>query len=284
MDNGIQLSPKNDVFFKEIFANTLDSEPLVDFLSVALGYSKTVFKQIELSRTELKRDSAHDRLGIVDIRVKTPDHMDIDVEVQVLRDDAMPERSLFYCANMYSEHIQRGESFDVLRNVRIVNISILGYKHFQDKRVQHTFKLREANQCAALTEGLRIDFLELPKVPEGTQALDDLTAWLIFLNTTAENKEVLEMLENHSEPLKRAVVRFEELTADEEKRREALQTEREILAEKSRTATALREGHEEGRREERHQIARNLLAMALPIEQIAKATGLSEKEIRKLQQ
>lgn len=92
------------------------------------------------------------------------------------------------------------------------------------------------------------------------------------------------MLGHHSEPLKRAVVRFEELTAEEEKRREALQTEREILAEKSRMATALREGHEEGRQEERHQIARNMLAIQMPIDQIAKVTGLLESEIRELQQ
>lgn len=46
------------------------------------------------------------------------------------------------------------------------------------------------------------------------------------------------------------------------------------------TATAMREG----RKEERNQIARNMLAIQIPVDQIAKVTGLSESEIKALQQ
>ena len=104
------------------------------------------------------------------------------------------------------------------------------------------------------------------------------------------------MLKEHSEPMKKAVLRFEKLTADEEAREKAFHRERELLAEYSRMQTAKDEGLEQGvqkgiqkglqqgRKNPQLEIARNLLGMALPVEQIAKATGLSEKEVRNLKQ
>lgn len=79
--------------------------------------------------------------------------------------------------------------------------------------------------------------------------------------------------------LKKAVLRFEELTADEKIRAAAFHRERKILAEKSRLYTAKKEGHIEGSVETKRKIALNLLQMSMPVEQVAKVTGLSEEKI-----
>ena len=63
--------------------------------------------------------------------------------------------------------------------------------------------------------------------------------------------------------------------------RESIQQERERLFEKARhdEAQALYRVEQKGKQEGRIIIARNLLAMDVPINQIAKATGLTQKEI-----
>ena len=54
------------------------------------------------------------------------------------------------------------------------------------------------------------------------------------------------------------------------------------LEEKSALLTAREEGEEEGIRKGIKKVAKNLLKEKIPIEKIAKITGLSEEEIRKI--
>ena len=48
-------------------------------------------------------------------------------------------------------------------------------------------------------------------------------------------------------------------------------------------ANSLKKAEEKGRKEEKLEIARNMLNESLPIEKIAALTGLTEKEVKNLQ-
>lgn len=81
------------------------------------------------------------------------------------------------------------------------------------------------------------------------------------------------------EPVKQAVNRIRELSADEEARRLAFVRERALHDEVSFLNEAKREGREEGRGE----VAQNLIKMnLLTDEQIAVASGLTEAEVKAL--
>ena len=56
------------------------------------------------------------------------------------------------------------------------------------------------------------------------------------------------------------------------------------IVHKKEMNSARYEGRSEGRRENQLEIAKNLLNMSLPVEDVMKATGLSRKEINKLVQ
>jgi len=79
------------------------------------------------------------------------------------------------------------------------------------------------------------------------------------------------------EPVKKAMSRIHELSADEEARRLAFVRERALRDEVSLLNDARREGREE--------VARNLIAMAvLSDEQISTASGLPESDVAKLRE
>ena len=85
------------------------------------------------------------------------------------------------------------------------------------------------------------------------------------------------------EPVKRAMSRIRELSADEETRRLAFVRERALRDEVSFLNDAKREGREEGREEGRQAVAKNLIAMNLLNDtQIAAASGLTEPEVKAL--
>lgn len=128
--------------------------------------------------------------------------------------------------------------------------------------------------------------MEFKKVPKNDRI--DLATWLRFLNT--DDKEELDKMAVRNVAFKSAVCKYKKLKADERIRMIA---ENEGKAWKNRQAEikaeieyakeeGMQKGRAEGERNRNIEIAKNLLGMFIPIDQIKKATGLSEEEIEKL--
>jgi len=90
------------------------------------------------------------------------------------------------------------------------------------------------------------------------------------------------MLATRSPQLKKAVGVLKELSADERTRLLAEAQEKARRDEASRVNWARQEGREEGKREQAIKIARKLLKLNRPIDEILEATGLTLKEIEGL--
>ncbi len=119
---------------------------------------------------------------------------------------------------------------------------------------------------------LQMNLIELNKadrlgLPEGP-----LRAWITFFKHWQEE---LTMANVAHEPVKKAMSRIRELSADEETRRLAFVRERALRDEVSLLNDARREGREE--------VARNLIEMGLLTDtQISSVSGLTETEVKAL--
>lgn len=116
-------------------------------------------------------------------------------------------------------------------------------------------------------------------VPEGP-----LRAWITFFKHWQED---LTMADVAHEPVKKAMSRIKQLSADEEARHLAFVRERALRDEVSFLNEAREEGREEGREagrmETKREMACNLISMDLLTDaQIAQASGLSEEEVKAL--
>ena len=112
-----------------------------------------------------------------------------------------------------------------------------------------------------------MDFLELNKIPKNTDGTT-LYDWAKFI--AAESEEELDEIAGRNQEVKKAVVKFRELTADERTR-------------------DLYERREKARRDQamflRHTlfgVAQNALQMNMSFDDIARLTGLTYEEIENL--
>ena len=80
-DDGFLMSPKIDFVFKLIFGDEKNKDLLIAFLSAVLGVPAEDFEGIEIINTELLREFAEDKKGILDVRVKTKQGKQIDIEI-----------------------------------------------------------------------------------------------------------------------------------------------------------------------------------------------------------
>jgi predicted transposase/invertase (TIGR01784 family) len=81
-------------------------------LTAVLKVPKGELSDIEIINSELLRQYKQDRKGISDVRVKTRDGRQIDIEIQILPTVFMPERTLFYWSKMYASQIRAGGGYE----------------------------------------------------------------------------------------------------------------------------------------------------------------------------
>lgn len=279
------MSPRIDFVFKLIFGDDKNKDLLIALLSAILKMPKAEFEGIEIVNSELLREFQEDRKGILDVRARTREGEQIDIEIQILPIHFMPERTLFYWAKMYTGQVNPGDTYNKLR--KCITINIVDFKCTPQKRPHSSYYLREAESGHKLTEVLEVHFLELPKLLDEQVTIDEddpIVQWMTFI--AAKSKGVMEVLADKNKDIGKAFDLLEIISKDEHARMvyEARQAEIRdkamwlIEAEEM----GMEKGMEEGMNKKASEIAQNLLSMGIPFDSIAKATGLTEEQINKL--
>ncbi|MCL2875661.1 MAG: Rpn family recombination-promoting nuclease/putative transposase [Betaproteobacteria bacterium] len=299
----------NDAMFKRIFGDRHNTRHLVSLLRAILDLPPEDYAEVSIDNPFLAREHPGDKLGILDIKVRTPTGKVIDIEIQLCNHGAIRERVVFYLARMVTGQVGASDGYWKIK--RSICIFILDFNLVPEGAIFHNqYSLRD-HAGAQFTDLMEVVTLELPKLPgkpDGTALWD----WMRFVG--ARDKEVLEMLAEKNPEVKEAVDKLQDLNADKQARLEAESREklrRDIahykldamnqgLAEgRAKGLTeGLAKGQAEGRAEGRaegkaegkaegwteasHTIARNALRRNMPAEEVMALTGLSKEEIQSL--
>ncbi|MCL2268935.1 MAG: Rpn family recombination-promoting nuclease/putative transposase, partial [Chitinispirillia bacterium] len=163
----------------------------------------------------------------------------------------------------------------------------------ETKRFHCEFGTLEKTEHFELHGLKAVHTLELPKLPAGGGG--KLEDWLKFIKS--EKREDYMAVVQKSKPMRRALEVLEEASADQRVRDEYVYRVMAIADEKARRAyyrdkakeeikkakeESKAEGKAEGVAEERQKNANAMIAEGIPPETIARITGLSVDEIRKL--
>jgi predicted transposase/invertase (TIGR01784 family) len=267
----LDLLPVNsDFVFKLIFGDQRNADILAEFLKSVLDIPDEEYDRLTVVDPHIKKESENDKYGILDVKVHTKKGSIIHIEVQVKPIPDMKERTVYSQSKLITEQISSGNNWAVIN--RAVTIVITNYVFVPENEKYHNqfrYRAEDGTEFTRLTE---INTLELTKLPPDA---DDSELWYWMKFIKSDNREVLDMIAERSPQMRKAVGVLKELSADERTR--MLYEEREIAR---RDIASMLGG---ARREERNEIARNLLAMDMPVENIIKATGLTYEEIQKLQ-
>ena len=171
-----------------------------------------------------------------------------------------------------------------------MGISILDFELFPDEEEFYScFHIREDTRHTVYTDKLEFHVLELPKLPkELTEDSGDLLLWAKFIN--AEREEEFAVLAERNPDLGSAYRQLQVISQDQEKRLEyearekALRDYNQLMIEAEARGKAQGEtmGEKRGEAKKAFSIARNMLDLKLPIDIIAKSTGLSMEQIKDL--
>jgi predicted transposase/invertase (TIGR01784 family) len=283
------LTPKLDFIFKKLLCD--DTEILTNLINSVLQLPiQRRIRSVQIKNPIILPEEITQKYIILDILATDESERTYEIEMQVRQHADYSRRSLYYVSKLYAGQLNSGENYGELKPV--IGIHFLDYEEFSDYDDFHfQFELRDiCHPELRLTDDMVIHIFELPKFgktvktghPEGA-----MREWLHFFNHAHEEDET--MRTNYRNPaIRKAFAILEILSADQKTRLLAEMREKALRNERSELAAArkkgLEEGIEKGATDKAKETAETLLKMGvLSTEQISQATGLSVKEIRKLQ-
>ncbi len=283
------MKPSMDFVFKRLFGAEESKDSLISLLN-AIIKSDSPIKDIELKSPDLEKQHIGDKFCRLDIKAKTDKGEIINVEIQVRDEYNMVQRTLYYWSKIYSDQLGASENYKNL--ARTVCINILNFKLLDNDRYHNTYRLKEITTNEELTDIEEIHFIELPKSKEikseEVNNIDSLLKWIEFIKEP--ESETVRILELTDESIRKAKTQLYKLSLDKKTieqyriREKALYDE--ISALENSREKGLKEGvkigKEEGRIEEKINLAKKSITEGLPISLISKLTGLSEEEIKRL--
>ena len=271
------LDPKMDFVFKNIFGSEKHPNILISFLNATLK-PKDLITEVEIKNTDLNKGYIEDKFSRLDVKATTSNNEIINIEIQLKNEYNMIKRSLYYWSKLYSEQLNEGEDYSLLK--RTICINILNFKYLKTRMFHSVYRMKEIHTNEELSDIQEIHFIEIPKLEDGSDEKDMLVAWIEFLkNPESEKVRSLEMSVDEIREAKDELIKM----SNDDTQRELYEMRAKTLRDKiSALNEAGRKGIKKGEKNKAIEIAKSLINLGLDKESIAKSTGLDLCEVEKL--
>lgn len=298
------ISLLTDFGFKRIFGTKPNKELLINFLN-SLFNGEQVIKEVTYLSEEHLGEILADRKAIFDVYCENEKGEKFIVEMQNAYQKYFKDRSLFYSTTPIREQASKGKDWNFrLKPVYVIALLNFDLKDeaFDSDDITHTVGLLDTKTYKVFNRNLTFKFVEISKFNKKEDELDDLfDKWLYVLRN-------LSYLDNRPKALKGKIFTklFEEAEiarftpSEYHEYEDSLKAYRDI---KNSIDTALadgiqqgfergleqgmqqgleqgmQQGLEQGMQQGRIEMAKKMLALGMPLKEIASITGLSEDEV-----
>lgn len=282
------LPPKMDFVFKRIFGNENHPNVLISFLNAVLNPVDPI-ESVSLKDTTIEKSHLEDKYSRLDVKATTNKGEHINIEIQLKDEYNMIKRSLYYWSKLYEGQLENGENYQKLS--RTICINLLDFNLLNHDKFHSVYRLKDCETNEELTDVMELHFIELKKMKD-VQRVEEvqtkLEAWLYFINQP--DSELVQELEKVEMEIKEAKTELIRLSGERkereryEKRRESRLNEISALSytEEKGVKKGIEQGIEKGAKQEKIEIAKNLIQKGLDDDFIIETTGLSIEEVRKI--
>ena len=284
-----------DFAFKRLFGTEPNKELLISFLN-ALLHGREEIREITYLNTEHLGTQEYDRRAVFDVYCVNEKGEHFLVEMQKGEQQFFKDRSVYYSTFAIREQAPRGEWNYGLKGIYTIGILNFCFNK-KDSSYYHEVKLMDTATREVFYDKLTFIYLEMPKFTKTEAELSTMfDKWLYAIRNLpsllerprALYEKVFQRLFEAAEIAKfdrRERYEYEESLKAYRDWFSVMETA-ELRGEERGHAKGLKEGHAKGLEEGTHKAnvatALRLRQMGLSVEDIQKATGLSEEEIREL--
>lgn len=266
----------NDYAFKAVMQECEDV--LRNLIGALLNLDESEIVSCEITNPIVLGESVEDKNCILDLKILLNENRNINVEMQVRKEDYWAERSLLYWARMYDD-LKSGEDYALLKPT--YHIGILDFPLYaDDKELYSEYRILNVRNHRVYTNKFAIKVLNLRQIDNPGDTNEKIVHWAKIFKAKTLN-ELIE-LAGEQEVFRNMVSELRKLSADE-KIRQQMEARADY---ESRIATArgagYREGLEEGREEGRETVFINMINKGYPIEEAIAISDITESRANEL--
>ncbi|MGE6552980.1 Rpn family recombination-promoting nuclease/putative transposase [Bacillus mycoides] len=291
MNNRVNL--RIDFAFKQLFGTQGNEDILMGFLNAVL--QKTLpspIMSLTLEDPHIHKEYKEDKLSIMDVRATLCTGEFVNVEIQIANKHDIQKRSLYYWSKLYASQMQEGMPYSELQNA--ITINVLDFVLYPNQEhFTTTGILWDVEKELRICDDIEIHYIELPKLiakwrdAQVNPWHDALVRWLLLL-TANEDQNLTDTLEaialEQDETLQKAIQKWDNISHNQQFRREYEAREKVLLDEKAAVAHAekkgIEKGIEQGIEQGKIQLIRGMYKNGMDIEDIAKFTNMDALKIR----
>lgn len=286
------VNPYTDFGFKKLFGTEINKDLLISFIN-SLLHGREVVKDLTYLNTEHLGISEADRKAVFDVYCENENGEKILVEMQRGIQQYFKDRSLYYATFPIREQGQKGEWDYQLKSAYIIGILNFTFDKDNDNYFHHEVQLFDNHTKEVFYDKLTFIYLEMPKFNKTEDELTDMfEKWLFVLRNLSRLMERPKALQERiftklfeaAEIAKFTKVEYDNYEESLKIYRDwknTIDTAKKISWEEGHEK-GKEEGKEEGREEKAAEMARSLKAEGIPVNIIAKCSGLSEDQINTL--
>ena len=235
---------------------------------------------VQSRNKEYSDGSNENRTSVFDLHCIDSAQRRFIIEVQILFQKNIVNRSIYYASQTIVAQGQRGKKYNYELNP-VVTVVFMEFNVFADDRYIRRAKLREVNG-ASISNTLNFAFVELPKFNKPLDELETtLDKGLYALKNMKNMTQMPKQYANSVFALLFSTAKLAKLSKEEQKMIDEAQKAKwdEYAIHKAAIDSGLRQGLQQGRNQRNREIAEKMLLKNKPIEEIKDFTELSEADV-----
>ena len=269
-----EYSIRRDEVFKIVFGSNERSEYLKAFLESILH--KRITNIVIRNDVALDKLHADNKLMRLDILAEIDGKEKINVEMQNKNEYNIKERTDAYASGIFYNSLMIGNNY--IEAKKTIVIWILGFNLFEDGSYHEIARTRRDFNNEIVSENIECHFFQIPRFLEQIQEIKTAEEqWLAYLsgNLNKEEMEELFKMNRSIEEINRIVdIVLTDKDVQDELNNRILERNLEYLKQKK--------AFEDGKAEEKKEVAISFLKKNIDIKIISECTGLTIEEIKKL--
>ena len=279
-----------DRTFKKAFnPDTQNKVCLIALLNAVLeGEIASPIVDVQSRNKEYSDGSNENRTSVFDLHCIDSAQRRFIIEVQILFQKNIVNRSIYYASQTIVAQGQRGKKYNYELNP-VVTVVFMEFNVFTDDRYIRRAKLREING-SSISDTLNFAFIELPKFNKPLDELETtLDKALYALKNMKNMTQMPKQYVNTVFELLFSTAKLAKLSKEEQKMIDEAQKAKwdNYAIHKAAIDSGLRQGLQQGLRQglqqglnvARQEMAKKMLLKKKPIDEITEFTELSEAEI-----
>ena len=287
------INRMNDYFVRYLLGSLGNEDILENIVNCVLRDSKfDEVHDLEIINPHNLPENINLKESVLDVKAKTKDNKKIIIEIQLSGNIDFVKRIFYYISKNVVSEINENEPYDIISQIISINFVNFNMDFYDEGKAHRCFKLIDTENHSVSLDMMQMHIIEVPRFMKilnnaNTDYIkkNKILSWIEFF-TVKDLDKVKDKLKEVNDIMPKVIDKYERFISSKEEMevynaRDAFLYGQTIMLKRERDE-GIKEGIEQGKKEQQISIAKKLKESGIDIKIISENTDLSIEEIKKL--